>query len=160
MMRDRPEMRDRPGLCGVLLALVAVIVVPEAHALSATDPWDAAAREAMPIYLKMWLGLMMLNNLAAIAFLKNHIPARWWFAGFIISHGIVVLMGMQELTVYAGQVSLFHILCWTPGAIALLLYRRKIRWPSAFAVWATLAAFFYSVSMIFDLRDAATWLLS
>ena len=102
----------------------------------------------------------MLNNLAAIAFLKNHVPARWWFAGFVISHGIVVVMGMPNMTVYAGQVSLFHILFWTPGAIALFLYRPKIRWPSAFAVWAILAAIFYSVSMIFDLRDAAIWLFS
>jgi len=106
-------MRFEPGSLGVLLVLAVVFIAPEAQALAATDPWDAAAREAMPIYLKIWLGLMMLNNLAATAFLKNHVPARWWFAGFVISHGIVVVMGMQDITVYAGQVS---------GRLALLLY--------------------------------------
>jgi len=142
------------------VAMLSIALTTEAFALSATDPWDAAAREAMPIYLKIWLGLMMLNNIATIAFLKNHVPARWWFAGFVISHGLVIVVGLQGMTVYAGQVSLFHILFWTPGAIALFFYRSKIRWPSAFAVWATLAGIFYCVSMIFDLRDATTWLFS
>ena len=49
-------MSGGPRLFGVLLALAFVFVAPEAQALSATDPWDAAAREAMPIYLKIWLG--------------------------------------------------------------------------------------------------------
>jgi hypothetical protein len=123
------------------------------------DAWDEAARDNLPIYVKVWLGLMMLNNLAAIAFLKNHGAARWVFAGFVISH-LVVVVGFwgSDTPVLAGQVSLFHIIFWTPGMIALWRWRDAIKWPSAFAVWAALVCVFYFGSMMIDVPDAAAYL--
>ncbi|MEM9178476.1 MAG: hypothetical protein AAGA89_02135 [Pseudomonadota bacterium] len=126
----------------------------EAYALSATDEWNNAARIALPIHIKVWLGGMMLTNLAAIGFVKNHLAARWVFAGFVISHGVVILMAATGQIILAGQVSLFHIIFWTPGAIMLLRCRSEIQYPSAYAIWATLSLIFYFGSMIFDVRDA------
>lgn len=132
----------------------AVLSAPAAYALSATEEWNAAARTALPLHIKVWLGAMMLTNLAAIGFLKNHMAARWVFGGFVVSHGLVMVMWAMGQSVLAGQVSLFHIIFWTPGAIMLLQRRSEIQYPSAYAIWATLSLIFYFGSMVVDVRDA------
>lgn len=136
----------------------AMLNTPEAYALSATDEWNAAARAALPVHIKLWLGAMMLTNLAAIGFLKNRVASRWVFGGFVVSHGLVMVMWAMGETVLAGQVSLFHIIFWTPGAIMLLQRRSEIQYPSAYAIWATLSLIFYFGSMVFDVRDATLFI--
>lgn len=136
----------------------AMLNAPEAYALSATEEWDAAARAALPAHIKVWLGAMMLTNLAAIGFLKNHVAARWVFGGFVVSHGLVMVMWAMGQTVLAGQVSLFHIIFWTPGTIMLLRRRSEIQYPSAYAIWATLSLIFYFGSMFVDVRDAVLFI--
>ena len=136
----------------------AILSAPDAYALSATEEWDAAARAALPVHIKVWLGAMMLTNIAAIGFLKNHVAARWVFGGFVVSHGLVMVMWAMGQTVLAGQVSLFHIIFWTPGAIMLLRRRSEIQYPSAYAIWATLSLIFYFVSLVVDVRDAVLFI--
>jgi len=143
-------MRIGPFSLCMLLALFVLLFVPEAQALSALDAWNAEARDHLPTPVKVWLGLMMLTNLATVAFLKNHVAA----SGFVLSHGLVMYLWAQEATVLAGQVSLFHILFWTPGAVFLLLRRSEMRLPSAYGIWALASLFFYFGSMLFDVRDA------
>ncbi|MEM9572143.1 MAG: hypothetical protein AAF996_11795 [Pseudomonadota bacterium] len=136
----------------------AILSTPDAYALSATEEWDAAARAALPVHIKVWLGAMMLTNIAAIGFLKNHVAARWVFGGFVVSHGLVMVMWAMGQTVLAGQVSLFHIIFWTPGAIMLLRQRSEVQYPSAYAIWATLSLIFYFGSMVVDVRDAVLFI--
>lgn len=140
------------------LLAAAVLSAPDAYALSATEEWDAAARAALPVHIKVWLGAMMLTNIAAIGFLKNHVAARWVFGGFVVSHGLVMAMWAMGQTILAGQVSLFHIIFWTPGAIMLLRRRCEIQYPSAYAIWATLSLIFYFGSMLVDVRDATLFI--
>lgn len=139
---------------------MALVVAAPAFGLSALDPWDNAARAGLPVHIKLWLGLMMLNNLASLAFLKNHVAARWWFAGFVVSHAISAGMAASGVTVLAGQVSLTHIICWAPGAYMLWRDRRNLNCPSAYAIWVALVAVFYTLSMLFDFRDASIYLMS
>ncbi|MEM7458373.1 MAG: hypothetical protein AAF331_02815 [Pseudomonadota bacterium] len=142
----------------LVLSCACLWSAPTASALSATDEWNSAARMALPVHIKVWLGAMMLTNIAAIGFVKNHVAARWVFAGFVLSHGLVILMAASGQTVLAGQVSLFHIVFWTPGAIMLLRRRSDIKYPSAYAIWATLSLIFYFGSMVFDVRDATRFI--
>lgn len=122
------------------------------------DEWNTAARDNLPLYVKIWLGLMMANNLAAIFFLKNHVAARWVFAGFVVSHLIVVVGYWGTSTpIYAGQVSLFHIIFWTPGLVMIWRYRDEITWISPYAIWAMLVCLFYFGSMTVDIMDAAAF---
>ena len=62
------------------------------------------------------------------------------------------------MSVLAGQVSLFHIIFWTPGMIMLLRRRSEIQYPKAYGIWATLSLIFYFGSMIFDVRDASIYI--
>ena len=152
-------MKHEPKTYAALLIALAVLLIsPAAHAVTALEEWNAAARDALATPVKVWLGLMMLTNIAAIGFLKNHVAARWVFAGFVISHGLVIAMSAQGMSVLAGQVSLFHIIFWTPGMIMLLRRRSEIQYPKAYGIWATLSLIFYFGSMIFDVRDASIYI--
>lgn len=141
------------------LALSALLVAAPSFALTAIDPWDAAAREGLAIHIKVWLGLMLLNNLAALAFVKNYVAPRWVFGGWFVSHATSLTLALQGFEVLVGHISILHILCWTPGAVVLVLRRNEIRTGStAYSIWASLAIMFFFVSMIFDLRDATIYL--
>lgn len=150
--------REPKTYAALLIALAVLLISPAAHAVTALEEWNAAARDALATPVKVWLGLMMLTNIAAIGFLKNHVAARWVFAGFVISHGLVIAMSAQGMSVLAGQVSLFHIIFWTPGMIMLLRRRSEIQYPKAYGIWATLSLIFYFGSMIFDVRDASIYI--
>lgn len=143
----------------MLASLTDAIGISNAASLTALDIWDPAARDALPGHVKIWLILMMLNNLAAIAFLKNHTSARWVFGGFVISH-LLVLVGFWKTgtPILAGQVSLFHIIFWTPGIYMLWRKREEMKWFTPYAVWACLAIIFYLGSMTVDIKDAAIFL--
>lgn len=138
--------------------LVGLYFSQEAYALSALEEWNTESRNALPGHIKGWLILMMLNNIATLFFVRHHVAARWVFAGFFISHVLVVVMWKIGLPVLAGQVSLFHIIFWTPGFIALLKYKDEIKFPKPYAFWASFVCLFYVGSMIFDIRDAAKFI--
>lgn len=140
-----------------VIAIVCFYAQP-AFAIDALDEWDNAARQALSTPIKIWLGLMVLTNIATNAFLKKHIAARWVLAGFILSHLVGALMVLQGMHLLAGQVSLLHIIFWTPGMIALIRHRQEIELPSAYGIWAMLSLIFYFGSMFFDVPDALTFL--
>lgn len=148
------QHRMRFGISALSVIAAALIFAPSALAISALDEWNNEARVALAMPVKIWLVLMMLTNIAALGFLKNHVASRWVFAGFILSHAVGIVMVMQGMGLLAGQVSLLHIVFWTPGMIFLILRRAEIKLPSAYAVWAILSLIFYFGSMIFDVPDA------
>ena len=143
----------------MLASLIDAIGLSNAASLTALDVWDMSARDALPGHVKIWLMLMMLNNLAAIAFLKNHVAARWVFGGFVISH-LLVMVGFWKTgtPILAGQVSLFHIIFWTPGLYILWQKREEIKWVTPYAIWASLAILVYLGSMTIDVKDTVTFL--
>ncbi|MEM6411103.1 MAG: hypothetical protein AAF683_06175 [Pseudomonadota bacterium] len=136
-----------------------LLFAPEASATYALQDWNMEARRNMPLPMKVWLGGMMIANLASLFFIKNHIAARWVAGAFVVSHAwVAVLEGTGIYAVQGGQVSLGHIIFWAPAIYALYRYRDEIRLPSAYGIWACVMIFFYSVSLVFDIRDAAIWI--
>jgi len=60
-------MRHEPKTYAALLIALAVLLIsPAAYAVTALEEWNAAARDALATPVKVWLGLMMLTNIAAI----------------------------------------------------------------------------------------------
>lgn len=126
-------------------------------AVSALDVWDNTARAALPTHIKIWLGSMVLCNLAAIVFLKSHVASRWVLAGFVLSHVVGALFDTYTPPLLAGQVSLLHAIFWTPGIVVLFLHRDQFRLPSAHGIWVCAIVFYYVVSMLFDVPDAISF---
>jgi hypothetical protein len=148
------------NLIGVLFTVSVILSLPqEVLALSALEEWNAAARDALPTPVKIWLGLMLLSNLAALVFVRKHVAARWVFVGFLVSHFLVLIgFWVTETPILAGQVSLFHIIFWTPGIYMLWRTRKDIKWVSPYAVWAIIMCVFYAGSMLVDIKDAFIFL--
>ncbi|MEM6652106.1 MAG: hypothetical protein AAF582_05860 [Pseudomonadota bacterium] len=143
------------------LALVAcaLTLTPEASASYALEDWNMEARRNLPLTMKLWLGVMLITNLAAVIFVRKHVAARWVLGAWLFSHAwIALLEGTGVYTVQGGLVSLGHIIVWAPAIYALYRYRSQIELPSAYGIWASLMLFFYGVSLIFDVRDAFIWL--
>ena len=137
----------------------AVALSPEASASYALEDWNMEARRNMPLVMKLWLGAMLVTNLAAVFFVSKHVAARWVLGAWLFSHAwIAILEGTGAYTVQGGLVSLGHIIVWAPAIYALYRYRSEIQLPSAYGIWASLMLFFYGVSLIFDVRDAFIWL--
>lgn len=144
----------------LIVLSISLLSIP-AFALSALDPWNAETREALALPVKVWLGLMLINNLASLFFLRRFKAPRWVFGGWFVSHGTGLILMLLGFEFVVGQVSILHIICWTPGGIALFLLRDDIRTGStAYRVWAILACLFYLGSMAFDVPDALTYLMS
>lgn len=139
--------------------MLCAVLPSAANALSALEEWNNVSRDALPIPVKVWLGLMMLNNISALFFLKNHVAARWVFAGFVVSHGIVMLMWSQSIVVMAGLVALLHIIFWTPGIIAIWYRRSEMLGLTPYRFWSTFVLIFYSGSMFFDVPDAVNYII-
>ncbi|MEP1144213.1 MAG: hypothetical protein ABJH52_10885 [Henriciella sp.] len=142
------------------LAFVCLSIwwAPEASASYALEEWNMDTRNSLPAHMKIWLLCMLIANIASIAFVKNHIAARWVLGAFIVGH---LWIGVFEATgIYAvqgGLVSLGHIVVWAPAIYALIKHRSEIVLPSAYGIWACIMFFFYGVSLVFDVRDAAIW---
>lgn len=142
----------------LILAVSCCLFAPSAFGLSALDPWDAEARRSLGTPVKVWLICMQLNNLASLAFVKKHVAARWVFAGYFLSHALGLVMMLNGFEFIVGQVSILHILFWTPGALALFVYRKEILQGGPYRIWAGLAIMFYIGSMLFDVTDATIYL--
>jgi len=79
---------------------------------------------------------------------------------FIASHAVV--FGIEYSAshlLYGGMVSLSHVIFWIPALAALYRYRHETKASSGYQIWVGAILFFYSISLIFDLRDATIWVL-
>lgn len=109
--------------------------------------------------LYVWLGFLVVTCLASVFFVYEHTPARWVLAGFVVSHIIVfILSATKHITLRIGMVSLNHLVCWTPGLISTITDVQGRDASVPYAVWSYLLIFAVSVSFLFDLRDAGTYL--
>jgi len=126
----------------------------------ALEKWDMQTRLELPIYLKVWLASMLITHLLSILFIKQHVAARWVLGCFIASHAVVFGIEYSASNLlYGGMVSLSHVIFWIPALAALYRYRHEAKASSGYQIWVGAILFFYSISLIFDLRDASIWVL-
>ena len=122
-------------------------------------PWNNQARMALPMWTKIWLGVLVLTFLASAWFVKEHVPARWVLGGFILSHLIVFAFPLQKKwTMRAGMVSLLHVLCWSPGWVMCILDADQWVLGAPYTYWCYDIIVLIGFSFIFDVRDALVYL--
>ena len=141
------------------VAALAIMITTAPTAPYALSDWNMTTRESLPLAMKIWLGSMLLTMIASLVFVRRYIAARWVLAAFVVGHTWIALAeGFSLFAVKGGMVSLGHIIVWAPAIYALIANRDQIKLPSAYGLWACAMLFFYSVSLIFDIRDAAIWI--
>ncbi|BFM13967.1 hypothetical protein R50073_01500 [Maricurvus nonylphenolicus] len=130
-----------------------------ATASMALSEWNMQTRLALPVYLKVWLGAMLLMHFCSLFFVKRFYAARWILGCFIASHIIVFyLENSATTTLLAGMVSLSHVIFWPPALYAVYHYRQQLSRSLPYKLWIGSVIFFYSVSLVFDIRDSAIYL--
>jgi hypothetical protein len=149
----RTAVKASAGLFGLL------IFSHSSYASLALQEWNMTTRMGLPLYLKAWLAGMLLTHLLSICFVKRHNAARWVLGCFIVSHILVFGIEHSASTVlYGGMVSLSHVVFWIPALMALYRYKHEMSQSLPYRIWASAILFFYSISLLFDVRDSFTWL--
>ena len=140
-------------------AAFAQVNYPSGH--QPLEVFDGAAMQAAPIPLKLWLALMMATFAAGIFFLRYHKAARWAVGGFIamMATGELVFNALG-LPLLSGGIALWHIICWTPALIILLMQRPFLdqNLSLRFRIWAFLMTVIILISFLFDIPDALAYI--
>lgn len=140
--------------------LISLCLFSEHAAASmAMSEWNMQTRLALPGYLKLWLGAMLLMHFCSLFFVKRFYAARWILGCFVASHIIVFYLEHSASTILlAGMVSLSHVMFWPPALYAVYHYRQQLSLSLPYKVWIGSVLFFYSVSLLFDIRDSIIYL--
>ncbi len=128
----------------------------------ALQVFDGTGMGAMPLWIKAWLGILVLTFASSLFFVWRHVEARLALAGFLLSIlATTFIFGALDLPFLSGSIAIGHILFWTPALIVLLMRRPFLdasqgRW---FKTWSGMMTAVILFSFIFDIRDAVTYLM-
>jgi hypothetical protein len=106
--------------------------------------------------MQAWLAWMFIVNFTSVFFLRR-VQARWAAAATVCN-----LVGMQALVRLYGtgpQLALPHVVFWSPLLVYFILQRRRILEKTSFGIWACLLFTTDAVSLAFDYRTVAKWLV-
>ena len=123
--------------------------------------FDGAGMAATPLWVQVWIAIMLASFSAGLLFVWKQPIARWAVGGFIapfvVGGPIYGALGWPFLS---GAIALNHLIFWSP-ALFLLLTRRPFLstgHSTAFRIWSGLITLVIIFSFIFDVRDAVIYL--
>ena len=131
------------------------------HGHGAMQIFDAEGMANTPTWVMVWISFMAICFLSSALFVKQHSEARWVLGAFITG-GIITVLSTRlfAMPLLSGYIALIHVVCWTPALIILLTRRPFLGDKSYFAKWSGLMTFVIMFSFVFDIRDAAIFLVS
>lgn len=111
---------------------------------------------AEPVWLKIWVGWMILINSLSILFVKN-IEARWVLAAWV-ANGIFMAW-LAEQVGYVRLLGLSHIIFWTPLVTYLVLRWPRLELSKLYGRWIAVLVTTNSISLVIDVVDVARYAL-
>ena len=157
------EAAKRRSKIGLTACAIAVLVAGNVSAeeyqsgAGALEVFDASARAAVPLPLKIWLMLLLGTFAASIIFAWKKPVARWALGGLVVAMlaggPVLAALGWPML---GGGIALSHLVCWTPVLIVLLWKRPFLdtqEW-LPYRIWSALLLAVIIISFVFDIRDA------
>jgi hypothetical protein len=115
-----------------------------------------------PTWVQAWVGFMLATFAVGLFFSWKHPLARWVVSGLVLSAScggaIFAFLGLPFL---GGSIAITHLVFWTPALIFLLIKRPffNMAEPTAFRVWSAVITGVIIFSFVFDIRDAAVYIL-
>lgn len=155
----------------ISLPIIAVTLVVSPHVLAqaaaeygsgygALEAFDEAGMKSMPLWLNVWIGIMLAAFASSLLFVWTQPIARWAIGGFlmpflVMSH-IISALGWPFLS---GSIALAHLIFWTPALFLLLFHRPFLNEEnsSAFRIWSAIMTAVILFSFIFDVRDTVIY---
>ena len=124
----------------------------------ALEVFDGEGMEASPLWVRMWVGFMVLMFATGLfIFAWKQAIARWVAGGFIVSvsSGAFVFSALN-LPFLSGSIAIMHLICWTPGLAFLILKQPFLDSDQgmAFRIWSVSMTGTILFSFVFDIRDA------
>jgi hypothetical protein len=120
-----------------------------------TDIWQSFRR--LPLWVQIWVAFLLVPiNFAALFFWTE--PGGAWIAFLAVAgiapNGVVLLVERG----FGRAMAFSHLVFWPVQLvlIASLLWQGDVRATFHWFLWGLLAV--NTVSLVFDLRDAAVWL--
>ncbi|MEO0615734.1 MAG: hypothetical protein AAFY69_06320 [Pseudomonadota bacterium] len=125
----------------------------------ALELWDEAARDNVPVWLRVWLRFLILTFAAGLFFVRSRKEARWAVGGLV---GVIATATMSQawtdIVPLSGFIALLHIVFWSPVLYLLVTRRPFLKDRSLYGAWSGLLTVVILFSFIFDFRDAAIYL--
>jgi hypothetical protein len=110
---------------------------------------------AEPLWLVVWVLILMIANTASVLFVKR-VEARWVLLAWVIN---LPLMGFLYQTFgYVRLLGLSHVILWTP--LVIYLWMRRTDWmpPRTLADrWVVLVFTVNLLSLLIDYIDVFRW---
>ncbi len=142
------------GLTGLLWSANALGASGGSNKLHALEVFD---RAAAPLWVQIWLPFMMATFMVGLIFAWRKPIARWAVGGFLFALATGQLVfGALGLPMLSGAIAIWHLVCWSPALIMLLVQRPFLdadegRW---FRIWSAVMTGVIIFSFVFDIRDA------
>ena len=111
---------------------------------------------AQPLWVKGWVGWMILVNMGSLLFIKR-VEARWVFGAFM-GAGIVMTL-LAEANGYNRLLGIGHVIFWAPVLAYLFFRRKQLDYDTAFGKWAVAIMITYTVSLAVDCIDVVRYAL-
>lgn len=108
--------------------------------------------------MSIWLRVMGIVNLSSLFFLR-HMQARWVLAAFLFIAATNVPIFLSFGLIKLGSVP--HLVVWIPLVVYLAREFRhgNIDVKTVFGAWSVVVMLIVLVSVVFDVRDSAEYLL-
>ena len=159
-----PRLWSKIGFIAFAVAMLLagpVVAQDYPSGAGALEVFDAAARAAVPVPLKLWLMLLLGTFAASIIFAWKKPVPRWALVGLILAMlvgpKVIAALGWPML---GGGIALSHVVFWTPVLIVLLWKRPYLdsnEW-LPYRIWSALLLAVIVISLVFDIRDAWIYL--
>lgn len=161
-MKKRTLQTITTGVILTLWSLYALSAEDYPQGIAALERFDPEIFPLIPLPIQLWLVFLVLTLLAGLIFVRKQPIARWVSGGFIVSlsTGHLVFEKLLGLPMLSGSIGLWHVVCWTPGLVLLLIQRPYLnadesRW---FRIWSGTATAVILFSFVFDIRDAIIYI--
>ena len=114
---------------------------------------------ALPQWVQLWMNWMLIVlGVGSLVFSIFRVEARWLFLAFFAS--IVATMALGMTIGWNGLWGGTHLLFWTPAVIYLLRRLPSINTNGIYGNWYLLALATMIVSLVFDAKDVAQYLIA
>jgi len=128
----------------------------------ALQVFDGEAFSAAPLAVQAWLVFMVSTFLVGLVFYAWRRPvARWAGGGFVFSllTGHLFFVSLS-LPILSGSIAIWHIVCWSPALIVLLMRRPFLNQDENlwYRLWSGAMGGVILISFILDFRDAAIYI--
>lgn len=129
------------------------------------DAWAVAQVEqeiyiaALPQWVQLWMNWMtLILGPGALVAAFFRVEARWLLLAMLLT--IPATMAMGVYVGWNGLWGITHIVFWGPVAVYMSRRFSQIEVKSLYGVWYVLALVTLWVSLVFDVKDVGTYLLS